>query len=99
MISETDTATPDLGARLDRIEGLLAELVSARRVKDFYTIAEVAEDFDRAPFTVREWARNGRIKATKRACGRGRSQDWVVSHEEMTRLRNHGLLPLRPDTP
>lgn len=61
-----------------------------------YTTDEVGERLDRDPYTVREWARHGRIRAEKRACGRGRSKAWVVSHEELERIRNHGLLPLRP---
>jgi hypothetical protein len=31
-----------------------------------------------------------RIEASLRA---GKFQEWIVSHEELTRLRNEGLLP------
>jgi len=48
----------------------------------------------KAEFTVREWCRQGRVEAGKRPCGRGRSREWTVSHKELTRLRNEGLLPL-----
>jgi hypothetical protein len=44
---------------------------------------------------VREWCRLGRVAASERACGRGKFQEWIVSHEELTRLRNEGLLPAR----
>jgi hypothetical protein len=69
-------------------------LRSQRTVKDYYTTAEVAKLFERDPYTVREWARNGRINAEKRATGRGRSKDWCVSHAEVQRIRNEGLLPV-----
>ena len=63
-------------------------------MKDWYTVAEVAEILGKAEFTVREWCRLGRVYASKRACGRGTSQEWIIAHEELTRIRNEGLLPL-----
>ena len=83
-----------LYARLTRIEERLQELVESKQQKDFYSTQEVAEILDKAEFTVREWCRLGRIHAAKRATGRGRSQEWMVSHQELTRVRNEGLLPL-----
>jgi excisionase family DNA binding protein len=87
----------NLAERLDRIEQSLAALVQQRAVKDWYTTAEVAELLAKAEFTVREWCRNGRIRAEKAACGRGETQEWRISHAELTRYRNEGLLPLRKD--
>jgi hypothetical protein len=88
----------DVSERLTYIETVLESLVellqTQRTVKDFYTTAEVAELLRRDPYTVREWARGGRIKAAKRATGRGRSKDWCVSHDEVQRIRNEGLLPM-----
>ncbi len=52
--------------RLDRIETLLEQLIGQRTVKDWYTVAEVAEMLGRAEFTVREWCRLGRVYASKR---------------------------------
>jgi hypothetical protein len=83
--------------RLDRIEAALAELVQQRTAKEWYSTAEVAEIMQKAEFTVREWARLGRIRAEKRACGRGRTKEWVISHAELLRLQNEGLLPLAKD--
>jgi hypothetical protein len=83
---------------LDRIEGQLAELLARlevqRTVKDWNSIDEAAAALGRAPYTVREWARYGRIRATKRASGRGRSKEWTISADELTRIRNEGLLPM-----
>jgi hypothetical protein len=83
-----------LAERLARIEAALDQLRTQRTIKDFYTTDEVAELLGKAPFTVREYCRLGRVKAQKRVCGRGRSKEWVISHEELLRLRNHGLLPI-----
>ena len=79
--------------RLTKIEERLQELLNEKQQKDFYSTQEVAESLGKAEFTVREWCRLGRIRAAKRATGRGRSQEWMVSHEELTRVRNEGILP------
>ncbi|MBN9521541.1 hypothetical protein J0H58_23980 [bacterium] len=83
----------DVLARLARIELLLAALVEQKTVKEWYSTAELAKLLSRAEFTVREWCRLGRIRAEKRKCGRGPASEWMVSHEELTRVRNEGLLP------
>jgi transposase len=79
--------------RLDRIEELLVQLIGQRFKKDFYSTAEAARILCRAEFTVREWCRLGRVHATKRQCGRGNTKEWALSHEELTRIQNKGLLP------
>ena len=79
--------------RLSRIEEALQLLVQQKAVKDRYTTAEVAELLGRAEWTVREWCRTGRVNATKRSCGRGCSLEWTLSHDELQRIRNNGLLP------
>jgi len=79
--------------RLERIERMLATLVEREAFKDSYSTAEVAKILNRAEYTVREWCRQGRIRARKKPCGRGKGGEWLVSHEELTRLRNEGLLP------
>jgi hypothetical protein len=85
--------TEDVNDRLDRIEDLLRQLVQQRTIKEWYTTAEIAQLVGKAKFTVREWCRSGRIHAQKRACGRGPTQEWMISHEELLRYQNHGLLP------
>jgi hypothetical protein len=78
--------------RLDRIERMLTILVDRQSVKDFYTIDEFAKLVRKANFTVREWARLGRIRAEKRKSGRGAFSAWVISHQEWSRYQREGLL-------
>src|SRR5438105_14904784 len=85
--------------RLDRLSETLESLVEQRTVKHWYTTAEVARLLGKPEFTVREWCRLGRVEADKRPCGRGRSRDWIVSHDELTRIRNEGLLPTQRSVP
>lgn len=66
---------------------------SQRPTKEWYVVAELSQLLGKAEFTVREWCRLGRVHAEKRECGRGNSQEWIVSHEEFLRIQNHGLLP------
>jgi len=83
----------DLTARLNRIEQTLDLLVQQRAIKEWYSTAEVAKILGKAEFTVREWCRLGRVRAEKKKCGRGVASEWIVSHPELTRVRNEGLLP------
>jgi hypothetical protein len=83
----------DLTRRLDRIESALAELVRQKMVKELYTTSEIAKLLQRAEYTVREWCRQGCLRAKKKPCGRGKGGEWLVSNEELTRLKNEGLLP------
>ena len=84
----------DLIERLERIESALNTIITQRRIKDYYSTTEVAAALNKAEFTVREWCRLGRVVATKRQCGRGNSGEWMISHEELLRIQNEGLLPL-----
>ena len=79
--------------RLERIEEALRLLVEQRTVKDWYTTSEAGAVLGKAEWTVREWCRLGRVNADKRHCGRGKSQEWIISHAEIERIRNEGLLP------
>ena len=90
--TEPATGLDAVVERLGRIEAALDTLVRERTVKDWYTTAEVAALLGKAEFTVREWCRLGRVHAQKRKCGRGPASEWVVSHLELTRIQNEGLL-------
>ena len=83
----------DLSERLERIETLLQALLQERTIKEWYSTSEVAHLLGKAEFTVREWCRLRRVRAQKKKCGRGVASEWIVNHEELTRIRNHGLLP------
>ena len=83
----------DLAERLERIETLLQSLLQERTIKEWYTTAEIAKLLGKADFTVREWCRLGRICARKKKCGRGMASEWIISHDELMRIRNEGLLP------
>jgi hypothetical protein len=52
--------------RLTRIEQMLSALVERQQVRDWYTTEQIAQLVGKAEFTVREWARLGRISAEKR---------------------------------
>jgi hypothetical protein len=80
--------------RLERIEATLQQIVGQRPAKAWYTTDEIAALLGRAPWTVRQWCRLRRVQARKRVCGRGQASEWIVSHEELTRIQNEGLLPL-----
>ena len=87
------TPNDELLTRLAKIETLLASLVEQRTIKEWYSTAEVATILGKAEFTVREWCRLGRVHAEKKKSGRGVAGEWIVSHAELTRIRNEGLLP------
>ena len=87
------TSNDELLSRLTKIETLLASLVEQRTIKEWYSTAEVATILGKAEFTVREWCRLGRVHAEKKKSGRGVAGEWIVSHAELTRIRNEGLLP------
>ena len=87
------TSNDELLSRLTKIESLLASLVEQRIIKEWYSTAEVATILGKAEFTVREWCRLGRVHAEKKKSGRGVASEWIVSHAELMRIRNEGLLP------
>lgn len=82
--------------RLASMEAMLKQLLKAPATdRASYSVEEVAEMLGKAPFTVREWCRDGRINASKRAEKRGGTEMWSISAQEVTRYQNDGLLPTR----
>jgi hypothetical protein len=93
-----ETAIRGLDERLKQIEvaleSLRQQLFTKAVVKEFYTTAEIAQILNRRPYTVREWCRLGRIRAEKAHSGRGLDDEWRVSHDELVRFQNEGLLAI-----
>ena len=84
--------------QLAELRSLVLSLVDREPVKEWYDIDEFARLVGKASFTVREWARLGRIRAMKRKSGRGAYASWVVAHAELLRYQKEGLAPLnRPN--
>jgi transposase len=81
--------------RLQRIEDTVLQLAQRQAVKESYSTEEAAKILGKAEFTVREWARLGRINAAKKGSGRGKYQSWVISHAEILRYQRDGLLPAK----
>jgi hypothetical protein len=80
--------------RLERIEGMLAVIAGQQQVKEWLSTSEFAMQVGRAEFTVREWARRGRILARKKKSGRAGHTAWAISREELQRYQREGLLPV-----
>ena len=99
-MSKNETLTlQQIERTLKEIVVMVNELVAASRrsvvTKAAYSPAEVAVILNKRPYTVREWCRHGRIKAHKRPWGRGNEGEWEITHQELERIRNHGLLPVK----
>ena len=80
--------------RMERIEALLSALVEQQQVREWYEVDEFARLVGKAPFSIREHCRLGRLKAEKRRSGRGAHAQWVISDDELLRYRREGLLPI-----
>lgn len=86
----------NVNSRLDRIEELLERMTASKEAaQEYYSTTDVARILKKAEWTVREWCRLGRIEAAKRICGRGFAKEWMISHNELQRIKSHGLLPRR----
>jgi excisionase family DNA binding protein len=98
VLERLSNGIEELSARQSRLETLLTEIREAVGTtsprKEYYTTAEAAAILGRAVFTVRQWARLGRINAEKTHAGRGIDAEWRISKQELERIRNFGLLPI-----
>ena len=87
--------------RLESLESRLDQIAEAicvqNTAKEYYTTQEAAKILGRRPYTVREWCRRARVRAEKALSGRGIDEEWRISHEEIIRIQNEGLLPATDD--
>ena len=89
--------TEEVLAKLANIEVLLQQVISAKvPTQNYYSTADAAKILGRAEWTIREHCRLGRVHAEKRASGRGAAKEWMISAEELRRIKSEGLLPLKP---
>ena len=82
------------GAMTATLTDLRDSFVTQRTFKNWYSPLEIAEILGKKPYTVREWCRLQRVEARKRPTGRGDADEWEISHDELDRIKNHGLLPI-----
>lgn len=98
LILPMEEMAEELMARIGSLEKTITDLrdiiCSQQFTKEFYSTVEIAKILDKKPYTVREWCRLQRVNATKTMCGRGCEEEWRVSHDELLRIQNEGLLPL-----
>lgn len=98
ILERLDSQLREIVTRQERLELLVSELhasvAAPALTKAYYTTAEAAELLHRKQFTVRQWARLGRIHAEKTHAGRGIDPEWRISKEEIIRIQNEGLLPI-----
>jgi hypothetical protein len=81
--------------RLANIESRLDQLLDGKQQRESYSVEQFAERVGLDPWTIREYCRHGRILASKKGSGRGRYRAWAISHVELRRYENEGLLPIR----
>src|SRR4051812_13770215 len=98
MAKNKSSSLERIDSKLTEMMTLLNELVAVSRrtrlTKQAYTPAEVATILSKKAYTVREWCRLKRVHCHKRPIGRGEERDWEISHQELERIQNHGLLPV-----
>ena len=81
--------------RLANIESRMDQLLDGKQQRDSYSVEQFSERGGLDPWTIREYCRHGRIRASKKGSGRGRYRAWVISHAELLRYESEGLLPIR----
>lgn len=83
----------DIEGRLGRIEAAIRKLTEAQPQKEHYCTREFSRLVRLAPYTVREYCRQGRLRATHTRTGRGNRAEYRIPHSELLRYQSEGLLP------
>jgi excisionase family DNA binding protein len=92
MLTKLLEGQDQIAARVNQLE---AKVMATTVEKLWYSPEELAEQVHRKPYTCREWARRGRIRAEKD----GYSNKWQIHKDEVARLKlGGGLLPERHST-
>ena len=89
--------TKQIAQMQDTMSSFVNQSEVERSLKSMYTVAEFAKLVKKARYTVRQWCHDERINAEKAGCGRGLDCEWRITHAELIRYNNEGLLPKRPD--
>lgn len=88
---------PQVLARLDELTDLVHRLQAKLHKPnveepDTLCVQHAAELLSRAPFTVRQWCRTGRIKAHRARSGRGPYAEWRIPMDSIRSYQKDGLL-------
>ena len=76
------------------LEDMFRQMNQHKVVKESYTIDEVAKRLGRSEWTVRQWCNKGQVPDSVKVPGKGRTGEWRIPHEAVTRLESQGPLPL-----
>ncbi len=88
-----------LVAAVEQLVGLSPAESTSKSTKDYYTTEDLVRQFGRKRETYERALREGKLQGIKVA-GRGRSGEWRVSKEEVTRWQDKGyLIPRTGDRP
>ena len=84
----------DISATLARIEAKLDLLLGTARRKEVYSTVEAGIVLRRKTRTIERLCREGRLRAQRATGGRGGTEEWRVSHDELERFKRDG--PRKP---
>src|SRR5205814_1070172 len=101
---ERDTASSacyDCSLFLERLDTLSEQIRSLQEQLqggecdelESISVQQAAARLSRAPFTIRQWCRTGRIGCHRAQSGRGPYAEWRIPIESIRYYQVHGLLP------